>query len=75
MADNQGMTGRIPSSDVEIFYRKFGKPGRTPVLIVHGLSFFSYDWVPVATLIARDREVTAIDMRGFGESTWSPQRD
>ncbi len=75
MADNQGMTGRIPSSDVEIFYRKFGKPGRTPVLIVHGLSFFSYDWVPVATLIARDREVAAIDMRGFGESTWSPQRD
>lgn len=75
MADNQGITGRVRSGDVEIFYRKFGTPGRTPVLIVHGLSFFSYDWIETATLIARDREVVAIDMRGFGESSWSPQRN
>jgi pimeloyl-ACP methyl ester carboxylesterase len=75
MADNQAVTGRIRSGDVAIFYRKFGAPGRTPVLIVHGLSYFSYDWTAPASLIARDREVAAIDMRGFGESDWSPQRD
>jgi pimeloyl-ACP methyl ester carboxylesterase len=75
MSDSLGQTGRVPSGDVEIFYRKFGKPGRTPLLILHGLSFFSYDWTEAATLIGRDREVVAIDMRGFGESTWSPQRD
>ena len=73
MSDSLGLTGRVPSGDVKIFYRKFGKPGRTPVLILHGLSFFSYDWIEPATLIGRDREVVAIDMRGFGESTWSPQ--
>ncbi len=72
---NQPATGRVSSGDVEIFYRKVGVPGRTPVLIVHGLSFFSYDWMPVAGRIAQDREVVAIDMRGFGESSWSPQRD
>lgn len=72
---NPGTTGRVPSGDVEIFYRKFGKSGRTPVLIVHGLSFISYDWIEVATQIAGDREVVAIDMRGFGESGWSPARD
>src|SRR5665647_2677023 len=75
MAESQFMTGRVRSGDVEIFYRKFGKPGRTPVLIVHGLSFFSYDWIDAGTQIAQDREVAAIDMRGFGQSDWSPSRD
>lgn len=75
MAENHGVTGRVRSGDVEIFYRKFGKPGRTPVLIVHGLSFFSYDWIDAGTQIAQDREVAAIDMRGFGQSDWSPGRD
>jgi esterase len=75
MPESQGVTGRVASGDVEIFYRKFGQPGRAPVLIVHGLSFFSYDWIGPATQIARDREVVAIDMRGFGESGWSPDRD
>jgi len=69
------VTGRIRSGDVSIFYRTFGKPGRTPVLIVHGLSFSSYDWIKPASLIARDREVAAIDMRGFGDSDWSAARD
>ena len=68
MPDAQAVTGRVATGDVNIFYRKFGNPGRTPVLIVHGLSFFSYDWIRPATLIACDREVVAIDMRGFGES-------
>ncbi|MFN3657984.1 MAG: alpha/beta fold hydrolase [Pseudolabrys sp.] len=70
-----GATGRVRSGDVEIFYRTFGEAGRTPVIIVHGLSYFSYDWIEAATLIAKDREVAAIDMRGFGESGWSPARD
>jgi pimeloyl-ACP methyl ester carboxylesterase len=69
------ITGLVASGDVEIFYRKVGSPGRTPVLIAHGLSFFSYDWMPVASLIGQDREVVAMDMRGFGESTCSPERN
>jgi pimeloyl-ACP methyl ester carboxylesterase len=75
MSDLQAVSGRVASGDVEIFYRKFGKPGRTPVLIVHGLSFFSYDWIDPAKRMAHEREVVAIDMRGFGESDWSPGRD
>ena len=75
MTESQATTGRIASSDVEIFYRKFGVPGKTPVIIAHGLSFFSYDWIDVASLIAKDREVATIDMRGFGKSTSSPERN
>jgi pimeloyl-ACP methyl ester carboxylesterase len=69
------MTSRIPSGDVEIAYRRFGRPGKTPVLIVHGLSYFSYDWIGPASRIASDREVVATDMRGFGDSSWSPDRN
>jgi pimeloyl-ACP methyl ester carboxylesterase len=68
-------TGTVHSGDVELFYRRFGHPGRAPVLIVHGLSFFSYDWIGPATRLATDREIVAIDMRGFGQSSWSPTRD
>ena len=59
-----------PGAPVRIFYRLFGAPGRTPVLIVHGLSFFSYDWIEPAAPLAADREVAAMDMRGFGDSDW-----
>jgi len=68
-------TQRVASGDVQIFIRRFGKPGATPVLIVHGLSYFSYDWIEVAAALAGDREVVAMDMRGFGDSSFSPKRD
>ena len=71
--------GTCPSGDVTLFYRRFGAPGpaatSAPVLILHGLSFFSYDWIGVASELAAGREVVAMDMRGFGDSTWSPSRD
>jgi len=68
-------TGRARSGELQIFYRRTGRPGGTPLLIVHGLSYFSYDWMPVAEQLGRDREVVAIDMRGFGDSDWSPAQD
>ncbi|MGE0798859.1 MAG: alpha/beta fold hydrolase [Lautropia sp.] len=68
-------TGLVPSGDVQIFFRRFGKrAGKTPLLIAHGLSYFSYDWIPVASQLAEDREVVAFDLRGFGDSSWSESR-
>lgn len=68
-------TGTVKAGDVELFYRRFGAAGATPILIVHGLSYFSYDWIPVASeLASAGREVVAMDMRGFGDSTWSPSQ-
>lgn len=65
----------VRSGDVDIAYRRFGSAGRTPLLIVHGLSYFSYDWIGPASRLATDREVVAMDMRGFGNSSWSATRD
>lgn len=81
LAEHQ--TGTVKNGDVELFYRRFAAPGAppvlapnsTPILILHGLSYFSYDWIGVGTaLAAAGREVVAMDMRGFGDSTWSPSR-
>jgi pimeloyl-ACP methyl ester carboxylesterase len=68
-------TGSCASGDVTLHYRRFGAAGKTPFVILHGLSFFSYDWIPVGAALAADREVAAMDMRGFGDSTWSPSQD
>lgn len=68
-------TGSCKSGDVTLAYRRFGKRGHTPILIAHGLSYFSYDWIDVAARLAADREVVAMDLRGFGDSTWSAARD
>lgn len=66
----------VPSGDVTLHYRLFGKSGATPMIILHGAAYFdSYDWIGVASALGSDRETAAMDMRGFGKSTWSPSKD
>jgi esterase len=68
--------GRVNSGDVSIFYRAFGQPGATPIIVMHGANYFdSYDWIGVSGALASNREVVAFDRRGWGESTWSPGKD
>ncbi len=74
-AGTEHIIERVRSSDVDIAVRLFGQPGRTPLIINHGLSFFSYDWIGLAAALAGDRQVAAMDMRGFGESGWSAAKD
>jgi esterase len=68
-------TGRIRSGDVDLHYRRFGRAGKTPVFIAHGLSYFSYDWIDVGNALSADRLVVAADTRGFGDSDWSASKD
>lgn len=63
------------SGGVTLSYRRFGEPGKTPLLFVHGLSYFSYDWVDIGNRLAFDRDGCAVDMRGFGDSSPSPSGD
>jgi esterase len=68
-------TGRAHSGDLSIHYRRLGNRALTPILIVHGLQYFSWDWLPVAQALGDEREVLCMDMRGFGDSDWSAQKD
>ena len=63
------------SAGIPIAYRRLGTPGKTPLLFVHGLSYFSYDWLDVAARLGTDRECVAADTRGFGDSGVSPEKD
>jgi esterase len=61
---------------IRIAYRLFGEPtARDPVLFVHGLSYFSYDWVEFGSRLCSDRAGCAIDMRGFGDSSQGAELD
>ena len=68
-------TGACRSGDVTLFYRRLGRPGAVPVVFVHGLSYFSWDWLEIAQAAGADREVACLDMRGFGDSSWSAAKD
>ena len=69
-------TGRVNSGDVSLFYRLFGSPGATPIVLLHGSNYYdSYDWIEVASALATDRQVLTPDRRGWGESQWSPSKD
>jgi pimeloyl-ACP methyl ester carboxylesterase len=68
-------TVTVASGDVTLFYRRFGLPGRTPIVILHGAFYDSADWIDVAARLASDREIAAFDARGYGRSTWSPSKD
>ena len=72
----QQRTGFVSTGDVKLFYRAFGAPGRTPILLIHGSNYYdSYDWIEVAAGLASDREVVAPDKRGWGELSWSPSKN
>ncbi|HVB49904.1 MAG TPA: alpha/beta hydrolase [Burkholderiales bacterium] len=68
-------TGRVQSGDVSLHYRRLGTPSQTPMVFVHGLSYFSYDWLEAAQALGAEREVACLDMRGFGDSDWSASKD
>jgi len=44
-----------------------------PLLLIHGLGSCKEMWRPVVPLLAREREVVAIDLPGFGESPAGPE--
>jgi pimeloyl-ACP methyl ester carboxylesterase len=61
-------TGFARSGELALHYRRLGRPGGTPLVFVHGLSFFSWDWLEAAQALAGGREAACLDMRGFGDS-------
>lgn len=76
MTDKPHRTATVPSADVTLFYRRFGAPDATPILILHGANYYdSADWIDVAEALANNREVAAYDARGYGRSTRSPSKD
>jgi hypothetical protein len=43
-------TEAVPSGDVTVSYRRFGHPGLTPIMILHGANYFGHDVAAEAPL-------------------------
>lgn len=69
--DRAGPMQGFTSDGLHLAYRRFGTPGGTRVLLLHGLIYFSYDWISIASSLAADHDVVALDQRGFGDSEFS----
>ncbi len=71
--DSSGPTSRIYFSQrLRLHYVDWGNSGAPPLLLVHGGRDHCRNWDWVATALRRDWHVLAPDLRGHGDSQWSP---
>lgn len=62
-------TGHGPQ-DVTLAYTRVGTG--EPLLLLHGIGHHRQAWDPVVDILATEREVTAVDLPGFGQSSALP---
>ena len=71
--DSAGPTSRIYFSQrLRLHYVDWGNPGAPPLLLVHGGRDHCRNWDWVAKALRHDWHVLAPDLRGHGDSQWSP---
>jgi pimeloyl-ACP methyl ester carboxylesterase len=71
--DSSGPTSRIYFSQrLRLHYVDWGNPAAPPLLLIHGGRDHCRNWDWVATALRRDWHVLAPDLRGHGDSQWSP---
>ena len=71
--DSSGPTSRIYFSQrLRLHYVDWGNPGAPPLLLVHGGRDHCRNWDWVAAALRHDWHVLAPDLRGHGDSQWSP---
>lgn len=55
-----------PEAPVRLFYEKTGEGA--PVLLIHGFGASTFTWRHIAPALAKNHEVIAVDLKGFGQS-------
>ena len=53
----------------------WGTDGRPPVVFLHGTALTAHTWDLVALSLRADYHCVAVDLRGHGDSEWSPTLD
>ena len=72
------MTEREPerrtfvSQGLNLSYLDWGNAKAPPLLLLHGNKDHARSWDPVARALCDDFRVVALDLRGHGDSAWSP---
>src|SRR5947209_18151539 len=60
------------SQRLRLHYVDWGNPAKPPLLLVHGGRDHCRNWDWVAGALHQDWHVLAPDLRGHGDSQWSP---
>jgi esterase len=62
----------ITVNGLRLHYLDWGADGKQPFLMLHGIGRVAHTFDHIATRFNKDYHVIAIDMRGHGDSAWSP---
>ena len=62
----------ITVNGLRLHYLDWGSPQKPPFIMLHGIGRVAHQFDHLAPHFQRDYHVMAIDMRGHGDSAWSP---
>jgi len=66
------LSRRFTSQGLDLHYLDWGNEGAPLVVLVHGNMDNARSWDRVAMALREDWHVVALDLRGHGDSAWSP---
>src|SRR5579864_200881 len=63
----------VTVNGLRIHYLDWGGEGKTPFLMLHGIGRVAHSFDHIAPQFRDNYHVIAMDMRGHGDSAWSPE--
>ena len=63
----------ITVNGLQLHYLDWGASDKPPMILLHGISRVAHQFDHLALIFRKDYHVMAIDMRGHGDSAWSPE--
>jgi pimeloyl-ACP methyl ester carboxylesterase len=60
---------------LRLHYLEWGRPEAPPLVLLHGWGDHAHSWDWVAERLQKDYRIIAPDLRGHGDSEWSPDGD
>lgn len=63
----------ITVNGLRLHYLDWGGEGKQPFIMLHGIGRIAHSFDHVAPHFSKDYHVIALDMRGHGDSQWSPE--
>jgi len=67
--------GFVEAGGLKLHFADFGTAGRPPMLCIHGGAANTHWFDYIAPEFRADHRVLALDLRGHGDSEWSPVED
>jgi pimeloyl-ACP methyl ester carboxylesterase len=62
----------VTVNGLRLHYLEWGDATKPPLVMLHGIARHAHTFDHIAADLARDYHVIAVDMRGHGDSSWSP---